>query len=145
MFFKLGHSYNFRERTREIPLSPLLTPLIWVKVFKNGSSKICGRQPFKKIYLIYFWIPWPISYMTSFRVSGQSPEGCSEKWLLWRISQNFQESTRTWVFLVNWSSGILQVYFKNFVFLCQFFWHFLELLIYETPENWTSLNIIGIF
>ena len=22
---------------------------IWVKVFKNGPSKICGRQPFKNL------------------------------------------------------------------------------------------------
>ena len=39
----------------------------WVKVFKNGPSKICGRQPlsnllkavFHNFYLISSWIPWP--------------------------------------------------------------------------------------
>ena len=43
----------------------------WVKVFKNGPSKICGRQPLKnlkwylgrkavlyKLYLVHSWIPW---------------------------------------------------------------------------------------
>ena len=56
---------------------------IWVKVFKNGPNKICGRQPLKnlkwygllrqtisdmlcsgrlyhKFYLVHSWIPWPI-------------------------------------------------------------------------------------
>ena len=49
----------------------------WVKVFKNGPSKICGRQPLKylkwydhitsnilkavfhKFYLVHSWISWP--------------------------------------------------------------------------------------
>ena len=47
---------------------------IWVKVFKNGPSKIFGRQPLKnlkwygekavfhKFYLVHSWIPWPICY-----------------------------------------------------------------------------------
>ena len=57
---------------------------IWVKVFKNVPSKICGRQPLKnlkwyglqadqissnllkavfhKFYLVDSWIPWPIWY-----------------------------------------------------------------------------------
>ena len=26
---------------------------IWVKAFKNGPSKICGRQPFHKFYLVH--------------------------------------------------------------------------------------------
>ena len=29
---------------------------IWDKVFKNGSSKICGRQPLKKFEVISFLI-----------------------------------------------------------------------------------------
>ena len=56
---------------------------VWVKVFKNGPSKICGRQHLKilkwygllrqnflkvhffkgvlhKFYLVHSWIPWPI-------------------------------------------------------------------------------------
>ena len=46
---------------------------IWVKEFKNGPSKICGRQTlqkmwsdmvwlgrFNKFYLAHSWIPWPI-------------------------------------------------------------------------------------
>ena len=28
--------------------------LIWVKVFKNGPSKICGRQPLKNLKSYYF-------------------------------------------------------------------------------------------
>ena len=46
----------------------------WVKVFKNRPSKICGRQPlkklkwfnlpkqtvFRKFYLVHSWMPWPI-------------------------------------------------------------------------------------
>ena len=26
---------------------------IWEKVFKNGLSKVCGRQPLKKFYLVH--------------------------------------------------------------------------------------------
>ena len=26
---------------------------IWVKVFKNGPSKICGKQPFKKFEVLW--------------------------------------------------------------------------------------------
>ena len=50
-----------------------LHKVMWVKVFKNGSSKIFGRQPLKnvqwygllkavfhKFYLIHSWIPWPM-------------------------------------------------------------------------------------
>ena len=48
---------------------------IWIKVFKNGPSKICGRQPllrhtisvhitlkavFHEFFLVHSWIPWPI-------------------------------------------------------------------------------------
>ena len=52
---------------------------IWVKVFKNGPSRICGRQPLKylkwydyhiaskflkavfhKFQLVHFWMSWPI-------------------------------------------------------------------------------------
>ena len=52
------------------------TKIIWVKVFKNGPNKICGRQPLKnlkwygllkaafhKFYLVYSWIPWLIFNM----------------------------------------------------------------------------------
>ena len=42
----------------------------WVKIFKNGPSKICGRHPLKnlkeylkavfcKFYLVHSWILWP--------------------------------------------------------------------------------------
>ena len=38
----------------------------WIKVFKNGRSKICGKQPLKnlkvllhKFYLVHSQIPWP--------------------------------------------------------------------------------------
>ena len=53
--------------------------VIWVKVSKNGPSKLCGKQPLKnlkwhglpkqsnclktvfhKFYLVHSWIPWPI-------------------------------------------------------------------------------------
>ena len=51
--------------------------LIWIKVFKNGPSKICGRRPLKnlkwyclptnflkalfhKFYFVHSWIPQPI-------------------------------------------------------------------------------------
>ena len=27
----------------------IMITYIWAKVFKNGSSKICGRQPFKNL------------------------------------------------------------------------------------------------
>ena len=40
---------------------------IWDKVFKNGLSKICGRQPFKffgdclpQFYVVHSWILFPI-------------------------------------------------------------------------------------
>ena len=34
--------------------------IIWDKVFKNGPSKICGKQPLKKFYLVHSWILFPI-------------------------------------------------------------------------------------
>ena len=49
----------------------------WNKVFKNGPSKICGRQPLKNLkwnvlkavfhefYLVHSWMPWPICYYIS--------------------------------------------------------------------------------
>ena len=71
-FSKLGHVFPIFEKEQgRLPLPPLVARLIWVKVFKNGPSKICGRQPLKKFYLLHFWIPWLISYITSFRVSRQ--------------------------------------------------------------------------
>ena len=70
-----------------VGLHKLIHTITWsthksVKVFKNGPSKICGRQPFKKFevlwsasadhitsdflkavfhkfYLVYSWIHWP--------------------------------------------------------------------------------------
>ena len=62
---------------------------IWVKVFKNGASKIRGRQPpkkfeviwfasadyitssflkavFHKFYLLHFWIPWLLSISSNY-------------------------------------------------------------------------------
>ena len=30
-----------------------LQRIIWVKVFKNGPSKICGKQPLKKFEVIW--------------------------------------------------------------------------------------------
>ena len=39
----------------------LLLGKIWDKVFKNGPSKICGRQPvFHKFHLVHSWILCPI-------------------------------------------------------------------------------------
>ena len=56
----------------------------WIKTFKNGPNKICGRQPLKnrsdmvclstsnllkavfhKFYLVHSWIPWPKCLFTS--------------------------------------------------------------------------------
>ena len=41
------------------PIEWIMHRNIWVKVFKNGPSKICGRKPLKN-YLVHSWIPWPI-------------------------------------------------------------------------------------
>ena len=42
-----------------------ISSVIWVKVFKNGPSKIYGRQflkaVFHKFYLVHSWIPWTIA------------------------------------------------------------------------------------
>ena len=38
----------------------LFEAFIWDKVFENGPSKICGRQPLNKIYLVHSWILEPI-------------------------------------------------------------------------------------
>ena len=38
--------FNFRTI---FPVSFELRKYIWVKVFKNGPSKICGRQPLKSL------------------------------------------------------------------------------------------------
>ena len=37
------------SRTMWILLAVIYLWYIWVKVFKNGPSKICGRQPLKKL------------------------------------------------------------------------------------------------
>ena len=60
---------NFNE-TLNIPMKPIFLvnrsviwdctqTNTWDKVFKNGPSKICGRQPFKKFYLVHSWIFCP--------------------------------------------------------------------------------------
>ena len=45
--------YMGRKRNRKLQKMLVEESFIWVKVLKNGPSKICGRQPLKKIYLVY--------------------------------------------------------------------------------------------
>ena len=48
----------------------VLNPGMWVNLFKNVPSKICGRPyhfknlkaAFHKFYLVDFWIPWPMCH-----------------------------------------------------------------------------------
>ena len=41
------------------------TTTIWDKVFKNRSSKICGRQPLKKFEVI-LWSAWANNVISNF-------------------------------------------------------------------------------
>ena len=43
----------------DILSQPNVFNLIWDKVFKNGSSKICGRQPLKnlKMPILEYFVP----------------------------------------------------------------------------------------
>ena len=69
---------------------------IWVKIFKNGQSKICERQPlniwsdivcclgkavFHKFYLVHSWIP--CSFKGEFSIVLNKPVYCvGFQWLL---------------------------------------------------------------
>ena len=63
----LINSLNKRTETK-IYSNPIRqkSTINWVKVFKNGPSKICGWHPlsflkdaFHKFYLVHSWLPWP--------------------------------------------------------------------------------------
>ena len=82
--FALGHSSEWIIKEMKIQCRVRKTKMIWVKVFKNGASKICGRQPLKnlkwhdllssnflkavfhKFYLVHSWILCPI-YLECFQ------------------------------------------------------------------------------
>ena len=42
-------NWNHIKTIGQIVTSPNIVLNIWVKVFKNGPSKICGRQPLKNL------------------------------------------------------------------------------------------------
>ena len=42
---------------------------MWDKVFKNGPSKICGRQPLKKFLLKFYFHGFPQFSSTNFTLS----------------------------------------------------------------------------
>ena len=52
--------YCLDEFSNLIALSTVLNDfsdnIKWDKVFKNGPSKICGRQPLKNFTLVHSWI-----------------------------------------------------------------------------------------
>ena len=46
---KIAQSIEIKENV-DLKLTKVFTKyLIWVKVFKNGTSKICGRTPLKNL------------------------------------------------------------------------------------------------
>ena len=44
-----GHFWKFTVGFYKIDYQGLMIVVIWDKAFKNGPSKICGRQPLKSL------------------------------------------------------------------------------------------------
>ena len=60
---------GFWNKCNNVVMETTLSEYIWIwyKVFKNGSSELCGRQSLKnlkwyglpKYYSVHSWMPWP--------------------------------------------------------------------------------------
>ena len=55
--FTNGSSQTWKMEGGRLPFRTLL--VIWVKVFKNGPRKICGRQPLKTLK----WYGLPVDHI----------------------------------------------------------------------------------
>ena len=99
----------------------------WDKIFKNGPSKICGKQPlknlkwygllhitsflkavFQKFYLVHSWIPWPKCFEISRGIN--TILICIIHW---------NRNCFFWKGLNNWN---LSVFFQLFAIIENWFW-----------------------